>query len=181
MNANVEIEGRKTFFICPDVSLFPQVYLEDYFGRGYEAYIIDDDRSCPLVKKIDIILETYPDSIIFFYIDAKVNKVIWKEYIKELHSRNNGTLLIGVLYEKRPREEDKRELEKYYLFDVGIPCGCIPLEYQKSKNLMLIDQVMFANQARGRRKNIRAMCDPLSKLFFQYKGKILPVNFLTLA
>lgn len=39
-------------------------------------------------------------------------------------------------------------------------CGCIQLEYQKRQNFEIIEKILFANQAQGRRKNIRAICTP---------------------
>lgn len=175
------VEGRKTFFIVPDATLLPESYLEDYMARGYETYIIGDDRYCPLKAKIEVIIETFTDSILFFYIDSQINGINWKKYIRDLQSKYSGRILIGVLYAKRNSEEEKKQLEKYFLFDVGIQCGCIPLEYQKAKNFALIDKVMFANQACGRRKNIRAICDTRSSVSFvtkkgQVKGSILDVS-----
>lgn len=175
------IEGRKTFFIVPDATLLPETYLEDYMARGYETYIIGDDRYCPLKAKVEIIIETFLDSILFFYIDMPIKGIKWEKYIKELQEKYAGRILIGVLYLKRQNDEEKQKLEKYYLFDVEIQCGCIALEYQKAKNFALIDKVMYANQACGRRKNIRAICDTRSKVSFvtkrgQIKGSILDVS-----
>jgi hypothetical protein len=175
------IEGRKTFFIVPDATLLPETFLEDFMARGYETYIIGDDRYCPLKAKVEVIIETFLDSILFFYIDMPIKGVKWEKYIKELQEKYMGRILIGVLYAKRQSEEEKSRLEKYYLFDVGIQCGCIGLEYQKMKNFALIDKVMYANQACGRRQNIRAICDTRSKVSFvtkhgQIKGSILDVS-----
>ena len=164
------LEGRKTFFIATEQSLLPESYLEDYLTRGYETYIIPDDRNCPLVKKVETIINIFDDSILFFYIDAEVMGLNWKIYIKQLQERHGEHVLIGVLYSKRHNEEERRRIEKYYLFDVGIQGGCISLEYQKAKNFALIDKVMFANQASGRRKNVRAICDANSKVTFVYNN-----------
>lgn len=164
------LEGRKTFFIATEVSLLPESYLEDYLTRGYETYIISDDRYCPLVKKVEAIISLFEDSILFFYIDAEIDGINWKEYIKQLQTRYEDKVLIGVLYSKRHNEEERRRIEKYYLFDVGIQGGCISLEFQKTKNFALIDKVMFANQASGRRKNVRAFCDANSKVTFDFNG-----------
>jgi len=165
------LDGRKTFFIAPDLSLLPENYLEDYLEHGYEAYIITDDAVCPLQNKIEIIISVFKDSILFFYIDTKVPGLDWEKLIKNLQAKYADRILIGVLYTKRKTEIEQRNLEKYYLFDVGIQCGCIAMEYQKSKNFTLIDRVLFENQASGRRKNIRAICDDSCKITFNYNGK----------
>ena len=178
---NYVIMGRKTFFIVPDVSLLPESYLEDYLARGYETYIISDDRICPLTRKIDMILSVFTDSILFFYIDADIEGIEWSHYIKALHKTYGDKAMIGVLYTKRNSEKEKANLEKYYLFDVGIQCGCIALEYQRNKNFYLIDKVMYANQACGRRKTVRAFCDKSSEVVFEYKkqrirGKLADIS-----
>ena len=165
------IEGRKTFFIVPDVSLLPDSYLEDYMSHGYEAYFIADDRMCPLDKKIEALMTLFTDSIFFFYIDSKIQNIDWPHYISYLQKTYGNHVLIGVLYAKRENPQEKTALEKYYLFDVGIQCGCISLEYQKDKNFALIDKVLFANQAVGRRKNVRAIADNTSKVGFDYHNK----------
>ena len=180
-NDKIILEGRKTFFIVPDATMFPDTYLEDYLARGYETYIINDDRSCPLPLKVETIVGTFKDSILFFYIDSIVEGLDWKVYIRELQEKYGDSVLIGVLYAKRSEEEDMHSLERYYLFDVGIKCGCISMEYQKAKNFALIDKVMYANQACGRRKNVRALCDMTSAASFmlekkKYTGKVSDVS-----
>ncbi len=171
-NAQDIIQGRKTFFIVPDPSLLPETYLEDFMSLGYEAYIINDDRYCPLKKKIDSIISIFQDSILFFYIDTRVPDVDWLRYIRHLQEDYDDKLLIGVLYAKRKSEGEKLRLERQYLFEIGIKCGCIAMEYQKEKNFSLISKVMYANQAQGRRKNIRAVTDKSSKVNFDFNGGI---------
>lgn len=166
------VEGRKTFFFAADTSLMPEAYLEDYMAQGYETYIIGDDRYCPLTKKVEIIVNTFKDSILFFNIDAQIPGIDWEQYIKRLQVLYGEHFVIGVLYTRRQNELDQQRLEKYYLFDVGITGGCIALEYQKTKNFSRIFKVMYANQACGRRKNVRAICDDSSKVSFESGGKI---------
>ncbi len=173
MDDKIIIEGRKTFFFAPDTTLLPESHLEDFLAHGYEAYIIDDFRFCPLEKKVEIILETFPDAILFFFIDSNVG-VNWEQYIARLQSERGGeNIMIGVLYLKRQGEAERLALERYYLFDVGIQCGCIAMEFQKAKNFALIDRVMFANQACGRRRNIRAFGDSMSKANFEYERALV--------
>lgn len=182
-------KGRKTFFVTPDTSLMPESYLEDYLTHGYEAYVISDNHACSFRKKIDLIVSIFPDSIIFFHIDYAADGIKWPSYIRELQQAYNNSIIIGVLYNKRINEAEARELERYYLLDVGIQGGCISLEFKRSRNFALIDKVMFANQAAGRRKTVRAMCDALSNMSFdrirvhmrtkerlRYKAKILDVS-----
>lgn len=172
MENRTEIEGRKTFFIAPDVTFLPESYLGDFLANGYEAYIIKDFRFYPMHEQVRIISETCPDSIFFFFIDSEVG-VDWPKFIKYFQEQTQGKALLGVLYAKGRSPEQKSSLEKYYLFDLGLQCGCIELEYDKKKNFGIIDKVMFANQACGRRKNVRAICDSTSSANFIYQGVVV--------
>jgi hypothetical protein len=172
MDARTEIEGRKTFFIAPDTSFLPESYLEDFLSRGYEAYIIKDFRFYPIYEQVKIIVETCPDSILFFFVDSDVG-VDWAKFIKYIQDEFQGKALIGVLYAKGRTDEQKAAMEKYYLFDMGLQCGCIELAYNKEKNFEIIDKVMYANQACGRRKNVRAICDSAASANFIYQGAVV--------
>ena len=172
MDARTEIEGRKTFFIAPDTSFLPESYLEDFLSRGYEAYIIKDFRFYPIYEQVKIIVETCPDSILFFFVDSDVG-VDWAKFIKYIQDEFQGKALIGVLYAKGRTDEQKAAMEKYYLFDLGLQCGCIELAYNKEKNFEIIDKVMYANQACGRRKNVRAICDSAASANFVYQGAVV--------
>ncbi len=174
-------EGRKTFFITPDSALLPEEYLEDYLKHGYESYIITDDRSCPLKQKIEFIIDHFKDSILFFYIDSVIKDIDWPYYIRELQEKYGNRVMFGVLYAKRQNQEEQSRLEKYYLYDLGLPGGCIGLDIQQTNNFALVDTIMFANQANGRRKTIRAICDSNSELVFErnelkYKAQICDVS-----
>ncbi len=173
--------GRKTFFIAPDVTLLPEYYLEEYMNHGYESYIISDDRTCAMSRKVELLISMFPQSILFFYIDAKLEGIEWQKYIYNLQREHGEQILIGVLYSKSKSDEEIKRLEQFYLFDVGIQCGCIALDFQHKKNYPLIDKVMHANQAGGRRKTIRATCEGASEVSFvrnekQYRGKITDIS-----
>lgn len=164
--------GIKTFFIVPDVTLIPEDYLEEYFSLGYECYIIDDDPYCPLSAKIEGIIAAFKDVILFFFIDRKIQGIEWPTYIRSLNKKYKSKVRIGVLYTKRSNSPDCRKLEYEYLWDSELICGCIPLEYQKKHNFLLIKKVLYANQANGRRKNIRAICGSSCYLNFVYNEYI---------
>ncbi len=159
MNNLVEeiIKGRKTFFIAPDRTLFPQSYLEEYLTLGYECYFIDTDIFLPIEVKVDIILSVFKDSILFFNIDSPIQGTSWIHLIKGMQEKYPNALF-GVLYTKRQSLSERQNIERQFLYTMGIQCGCIQLEYQKRNNFQIIEQVLYANQAMGRRKNVRAVC-----------------------
>lgn len=151
------IQGRKTFFIAPDRSLIPVSYLEDYLALGYECYFIDTDIFLPLEKKVELILSAFRDSIIFFNIDFPLLNTSWYKLISSLESRHSEARF-GIIYNKRQSHIEREQIEQVYLYNLGLQCGCIQLEYQKRNNFGIIERVLYANQAMGRRKNVRAVC-----------------------
>ncbi len=151
------IQGRKTFFIAPDRSLMPLSYLEDYLSLGYECYFIDNDIFLPLEKKIELTLSVFKDSILFFNIDFPLINSNWLRLIINLKQKHPEASF-GVLYNKRQTQNERANLEHTYLYTLGLPCGCIQLEYQKRNNFGIIEKTLYANQAMGRRKNVRAVC-----------------------
>ena len=152
------VMGRKTFFILPDTSLMPTSYLEDYFALGYECYYIENDKRVKFQKKVDVIISLFKDLILFFNVDFTIPDFEWEDYIQDLVIDHKIQDSIGILYKKRATREDKSRSENKYLFELGVRCGCTQLEYQKKQNFELIAKLLFANQAQGRRKTIRALC-----------------------
>ena len=152
------IQGRKTFFITPDLSLFPESFLEDYFALGFECYFVGYDKRIPLEKKLDIIINLFPDIILFFNLDYNLHDTDWKKLITKIIKKYDNRTDIGVMYVKHQAKEYRAELERTYIYDMGLSCGCIQLEYQKKNNFEIIEKILFANQAKGKRMQLRAFC-----------------------
>ncbi len=163
--------GVKTFFVVPDLSLFPEENLKSFFLKGYETYFLDDDPYCPLFAKISLLAESFPELILFFNIDRQIQGIDWPSFIGAMQRAYGNHVTIGVAFQKRSNPEETRKLERLYLFDIGIVGGCIPLEFQKSKNTALLQNVLMANQANGLRKQLRAICSDSHKISFQIAGE----------
>mgnify|MGYP001768648112 CR=1 FL=1 len=157
------IQGIKTFFVVPELSLFPEEFLKSFFLKGYEAYFLDDDPYCPLEAKIHAMFSIFPQLILFFNIDRPIRGIDWPVFIASLQKEYGDRAMIGVMYHKLNDLEETRRLEKLYLYDIGIICGCVAVEYQRTKNLYLFLNVLAANQANGQRKSLRAVCDKTYK------------------
>ncbi len=162
--------GVKTFFVLPELSLIPEEYLKCFFMKGFETYFLEDDPYYTLEVKIHSLFSLFPEVILFFNIDREVHDIDWPLFIGALQNKYQERAKIGVLYRKRNNVEEIKKLERLYLYDIGIVCGCIPIEYQKAKNLFLILNVLIANQANGQRKFLRAICDETCKLNFMFHG-----------
>ena len=165
------IIGRKTFFIAPDTTLMPKSYLEDFFALGYECYYVEYDKREDLAKKVETIISLFQDVILFFNIDYMVPDLDWEELIRKLCKQYNKQANFGVFYSRRNSKEERTYLEQKYLYEIGLSCGCIQLEYSKAKNFEIIERSLFANQAQGRRKTIRALCSATCTYTCVYNGK----------
>lgn len=163
--------GIKTFFVVPELSVFPEECLRAFCLHGYEAYFIHDDPYCPLVSKIHLLVSAFPEVILFFNIDRKVQGVDWAALIRKLQFTYRDRIRIGVMFQKLNNPDETRRLERLYLYDIGITCGCIPIEYQKSKNLPLFLSVLSANKANGQRKHLRAVCNDAYRMNMSFKGR----------
>jgi len=175
---DIELYGRKTFFIAPDTSLIPKSYLEEFLGRGYETYIINDDYACPLQTKVREITKLYPESILYFNIDARVEGVEWKSYIRELQEYLGSSVLIGIFYLKRQNSEDEERIKTYYVRDVRIKAGCFALSQGNQNNFDSILATLEQSGAKGRRNLVRAICDKSSSVKFEHKGTGYTANLL---
>ena len=168
ISVNEIVTGRKTFFILPDTSLMPESYLEDYFALGYECYYIPFDKRYKMERKVKVITSLFKDLIIFFNIDYNLPNFDWDDYIYEYIHENNNAQSVGIMYAKRQSKAEKALIERKYLYEMGIRCGCVQLEYQKTQNFELIGKILYANQAQGRRKTIRALCSSACTYTYSY-------------
>ncbi len=163
--------GIKTFFVVPELSVFSEECLKTFCLHGYEAYFIHDDPYCPLVSKIHLLVSAFPEVILFFNIDRSIQGIDWAALIRKLQFTYRDKIRIGVMFQKRNNPDETRRLERLYLYDIGITCGCIPMEYQKGKNLPLFLNVLTANKANGQRKHLRAVCSDAFTLNLCFKGR----------
>lgn len=163
--------GIKTFFVVPELSIFPEECLKSFCLHGYEAYFIHDDPYCPLVSKIHLLVSAFSETILFFNIDRNIPGIEWASFIRKVQRSYGSRVRIGVMFKKLNSAEETRRLERLYLYDIGITCGCIPLEYQKGKNLPLFLNVLAANKANGQRKYLRAVCSDAFRISLGYKGR----------
>lgn len=170
ISINEIVTGRKTFFICPDTSLIPESFLEDYFSLGYECYFIENDKKMKLEKKLEILISLFHDVIFFFNVDYNIADISWPVLIRQIIDQYVNQASIGVLYTKRQTQDEKNRMEYKYLYELGLACGCIQLEYQKKINFNIIERILYANQAQGRRKNIRALCTKACTFTFSIDG-----------
>ena len=139
--------GRKVFFLYP-----PSVIRDDLISRlmehEYEVYMLKD------IAVADKVIRLYPDSICFVNIDAGMEEEKWEEWItKTLSDPSLSTLGIGIV-----SYNTDEGLQKKYLMDIGIQCGFIKLKLGLDESTRILLATLQANEARGRRKYVRANC-----------------------
>lgn len=166
---NIAIFGRKTFFILPDLDLLSQDDMETLCSKGFETYIVENDGA-PIKDKVEAIIRTFPDSIIYFNIDARASGISWDSYVREVKLRHVSDALIGILY-RMDETRSGSDVANYYVRDLGIQAGCIPLKAHSAENIPNIQKALEQAWAKGRRSYIRVDCDENSSLEMEFNGK----------
>ena len=143
-----EYQGKKVFFIYPH-SVIQKELINTIVNNEYEVYMIND------YKKIYGINNLYKDSIVFVNIDEGLSENEWEKIIRSYSVESeNRTLNFGIL----TYNEDKNLAQKY-LMDIMVPCGFIRLKLGLNESIKIIMQTLEANEAKGKRKYVRARPD----------------------
>jgi hypothetical protein len=138
--------GKKVFFLYPH-SVMQKEMLNILIEHEYEIYLINDH------KKIVKVIEFFKDSILFINIDEILAINVWEEYIKAImHTEKTKSTQIGVV-----TYNNDRELAKKFLMELMVPCGFIILNLGIDRSLPILLKMLTANEAKGRRKYIRAL------------------------
>jgi len=169
--------GKKIFILYPH-SVIEEKMLDTLIMNGFETYTLRD------YKKAFRALQKFPDSIMLINIDEKLPEKDWETYINRMQKdAKTKNCRIGVL-----SYNYDHELEKKYDEEINVPCGYIHLKLSLRESTEIIINALDANDARGRRRNIRAFCESgiLAMLNFQvdnkvFRGKILDISVAGLA
>lgn len=153
--------GRKVFFLYP-----PSVVKDELVSRlleqEYEVYMLKD------IGMADRLLVMFPSSIVFVNIDAGKSESEWEEWIRAKMS-NPALSAVGIGILTYNQDEN---LQKKYLMDIGIQCGFVKLKLGLEESTKILLSTLQANEAKGRRKYVRANCasDSLTSLNLREGG-----------
>jgi hypothetical protein len=161
----------KTFFLTPDPFIISETFLEYAFFNGYECYGIPDELRVDLASRVNIILEAFPETLLFFSIKSDESLEYWLKLIRRLHEKDSEKIRIGILYDKSISPERDLQIKRLFLYDIGITAGCIPLHVSNKENQTLLINVLAANQAAGKRKAIRMQGNANFRVNFLLDGK----------
>jgi hypothetical protein len=165
-------EGKKVFILYPH-SVIQEEMLDILIMGGFETYTLRDH------KKALRILERFPGSIMFINIDEGMPEREWETYIRNIQENpKTKDTRLGIL----SYNQDKKLMEKY-LMDMTLPCGYIQLKLGIQESTKIILNALQANEAKGRRKYIRAFCENDTNATMNYKaaegffqGKLLDIS-----
>ena len=167
-----DTQGKKIILLYPH-SVIRDEMLDMLIMAGFETYTLVDE------KKASKLLAKFPGSIMFINIDEGLKETEWEKYIRLIQEdpKTNCSNLGIMSY-----NQDKELMQKY-LMDMNLPCGYVQLKLGLKESLGIILGVLEANEARGRRKCIRADCEDDINAFLNcrgdtglYRGKILDIS-----
>jgi hypothetical protein len=152
-------EGKKVFFLHPHSAVKDEIF-DMLIEYGYEAYPVRDrDRA----KRL---LERFQGSIMFINIDEGLSEPEWELFIRDVleYPDTRYTRLGVVTYNV------DESLARKYLLDLGLPCGYVRLKLSVKESAAIILKTLEANEARGRRKFLRAFCEDDYDAKFTWKS-----------
>ncbi len=155
--------GRKVFFLYPHSVFTDELFLE-ILTQEYEVYVL---KSHEAAWKIT---ESFPGSILFINIDDVLSEKDWLDWVAKLTKDPvRGQTRVGIL-----TYNQNQELARRYLMDMSVSCGFIQLKQGLVESTRIILKTLEANEARGRRRYVRARCiDPQKATFnIRHMGKI---------
>jgi hypothetical protein len=172
MDRPPDAQGKKIFLLHPH-SVIHQEMLDILIMAGYETYTLLDE------KKARKLLEKFPGSIMFINIDEGLKEPEWETYMRGImDDPKTKESRLGIM----SYNQDKALMQKY-LMDLAIPCGYIQLKLGLQESTRIILAALEANEARGRRKYIRADCEEDINATMNFKegsamvhGKILDIS-----
>lgn len=138
--------GKKIFFVYP-----PQVLIEivdDLARHEYEVYLSRDHN------KLRRAIKAFPNAILFVNLDDGLTEEEWRDYIVGLRAEA-PEVGIGII-----TLNDNSDLREFYLMEAQVQCGFVILKIGAAKTAEILAKTLEANEARGRRKFVRALCPP---------------------
>ena len=138
--------GKKVFFLHP-----PPVLIEVIDGlarQEFEVYLARDH------ERLRRAVSAFPDAIVFANIDDGLDEQGWLRFVEGLR-KELPSLGIGVV-----TLNDDPGLRERYLMGLQIQCGFVILKVGSAKTAEILAKTLEANEARGRRKFVRAACAP---------------------
>ena len=151
--------GRKVCFLNPP-SVFQDGVMDSIIGAEYEVYLLYDHQH--LLR----ILARYNTAIAFINLDSnQLDDDGWEDYIRTImNSPKTKGVSVGIL-----TYNENHVLAEKYLMELGIPCGYVKLSLGVRETTDVLLKTLEANEAKGRRMNVRARCGDAAAASFNLK------------
>jgi hypothetical protein len=167
-----EFQGKKIFVLYPQ-SVIQDSVLDVLIMNGFEVYTLHDHQRAKLL------LSRFAGSILLINIDQGLPEKEWEAYIRNIQEDPAlKETRLGIL----SYNTDQKLMQKY-LMDMSIPCGYIQLKLGLQASTDILLTVLKVNEAKGRRKCIRAFCEDDEYATMNYKdgdqmyyGKLLDIS-----
>lgn len=149
--------GKKVIFLHPHSVLNEVIHI--LAAAEFEVYVATDEA------KLARYLRSDPNCLVFVNIDEGQDEAVWRGWIRATREAlPPGHAGFGAL--TLQPNEDKRAA---YLMDVGVECGFITVTQSAGKTADILVKTLEANEARGRRRYVRAACQA-DEGDFNYQG-----------
>jgi hypothetical protein len=140
--------GKKIFFLHPSAAVQNQIVAE-LAQQEFEVYVVKDHEA------LARILKKYPGSIVFADIDERMGEEKWEAWIRGImNDPAAGKPGIGVLSVK-----DDEILQRKYINSVRVRCGYTVIKADMNNIIKHLMEILKAQNAKGRRKYLRAVAD----------------------
>ena len=152
--------GKKVFFLYPH-SVIQERLISRVLEQEYEVYMLKDHRRALKV------LSVHNDAILFINIDKVLSEQEWKRYVRIIMtSEGTSEVATGIV-----SYNENKQLAEYYLMELMVSCGFILLKTGVEESTRIILKTLEANEARGRRRYVRARCHQTNSATFNIKIK----------
>lgn len=140
--------GKKVFFLNP-----PAVIGEVAMALAeaeFEVYTTRDHG------KLARYFRKEHGSLTFINIDEGDDESVWRKWMRSVRDDEEcKDAAFGVI-----TMLDDEEKRKNYLMNLGVECGFVVIKLGAAKTTEIILRTLEANEARGRRRYVRAICAP---------------------
>lgn len=139
--------GRKVFFLNPPMSITSYV-MDNLKEEQLEVYSIHDYK---VAKQV---LELYPDSICFIFIDDELPLRGWYNFIQSFEDNEKlKSIFLGAISARiRPKDREK------FLMNLKLPCGFVSLTGNINEVYQNLSGILKINGAKGNRQYVKLDC-----------------------
>lgn len=160
--------GKKIFFVYPPPVLTEVV--DSLTRQEFEVYLSRDH------DKLKRAVAAFPDAILFVNLDDGLDEAGWRNYVQSLRAET-PEVGIGII-----TLNDDAELREFYLMNAQVQCGFVILKIGATKTAEILAKTLEANEARGRRKFVRAACSAgTGQCAVNYEGATLRAELTDLS